>query len=65
MQEELAKNGLWHFSSGVGPTAVAQIRTGLSLLWFVLVLIVLTHRRAATCSQVPPAFLAVAVLVGN
>lgn len=65
MQEELARNGLCHFSSGVGPTAVAQIRTGLSLLWFVLVLVVLTLRRAAISSQVPPAFPAVAVLVGS
>lgn len=54
-----------HFSSSVGPTAVARIRTGLSLLWSMLVLVVLTHRRAATCCHVPPAFPAVAVLVGS
>lgn len=65
VQEELARNGLCHFSSGVGPTAVAQIRTGLSLFCFVLVLVVLTYRRAATSSQVSPAFRAASVLVGS
>lgn len=61
--EELARNGWCHFSSAVGPTAVAHIRSGLSLLWFVLVLVMLIHRRAATSSQMPPAFPAIAVLV--